>query len=284
MRISDRTKQFVMGVAYLLMPSRARDLPHLTVAVAREMLVRRRTVPSETGIRARPPGFAGIAWDVSSSTVMEAARLGFYPHAHIGPMKWWSPPVRGVMMLDDVHLAKRFRRTLRKTDMRVTIDQAFAEVLKKCAAPRPGRPPLTWLTPSAQALYNRLHAEGHAHSVEVWSAEGELVGGVFGVDVAPVFSALSMFHSKDDASKLAIVSLYHHLASWGFTAVDHQFLSGWVRDLGGTECSRDDFCSLLRSTRRAGTSTWTAEFTPTETAEWSPKASSLSAEGKLEPA
>ncbi len=270
MRISDWAKQYVMGTAYLFMPARVRDLPHLAAAVAGEMLVRNRSVPSNSDIRARPPGFAGIAWDVSSSTVMEAARRGFYPHAHIGPMKWWSPPVRGVMMLEDVHIAKRFRRTLRKTDMTVTVDRAFAEVLQKCAAPRPGRPPLTWLTPSARALYNRLHAEGHAHSVEVWSAGGELVGGVFGIDTAPVFSALSMFHTKDDASKLAIVSLYHHLSAWGFTAVDHQFLSPWVRDLGGTERDRAEYCALLSSSLRAGTPTWRAEFTPADTAEWSP--------------
>lgn len=270
MGFSDRANQVVMGAGYWLVPARVRDLPHLTAAVARDMVVRRRTAPTARDIHARPPGFAGIAWDISSATVIEAARRSFYPHAHIGPMKWWSPPIRGVMRLDDVHLAKRFRRTLRKTDMVVTIDRAFAEVLKNCAAPRAGRPPLTWLTPRAQALYNRLHAEGHAHSVEVWSAEGDLVGGVFGVDVAPVFSALSMFHSKDDASKLAIVSLYHHLSAWGFAAVDHQVLSGWVRDLGGIELDRAAYCALLQDNGSRAAPTWRAEFTPADTAEWTP--------------
>ncbi len=270
MRISNHANQIVMATGYWLVPARVRHLPHLTAAVTRDMIVRRRSIPDNGDIRARPPGFAGIAWDVSSSTVMKAARRSFYPHAHVGPMKWWSPPRRGVMMLADVHLAKRFRRTLRKTDMVVTVDRAFSDVLENCAAPRAGRPPLTWLTPQAQTLYNRLHAEGHAHSVEVWSAEGALVGGVFGVDIAPVFSALSMFHSKDDASKLAIVSLYHHLSAWGFSVVDHQVLSGWVRDLGGIEMDRAAYQSLLHTPSRVVTPAWRVEHVPAETAEWMP--------------
>lgn len=267
MGVVDGARQIVMGAGYWLKPARIRDVPHFTLAVGRALGTRKR-LPDGADIRNRPPGFAGIAWDPTPSEVVEAARRGFYPHAHIGPMKWWSPPRRAVMMLDVVHLPKRFRRTLRKTDMTVTIDQAFSRVLECCAAPRSGRVHLTWLTLRAQALYNRLHAAGHAHSVEVWDVEGNLVGGVFGVDVDPVFSALSMFHTKDDASKLAIVSLYHHLASRGFTAVDHQVISGWVRDLGGVEMDRDAYVALLGARPGASSDAWREMFTPAQTAEW----------------
>ncbi|MCO6386548.1 leucyl/phenylalanyl-tRNA--protein transferase [Aliihoeflea sp. 40Bstr573] len=260
-------RQIVMGAGYWLKPARIRDLPHLTLAMG-SALASGAKMPEAADIRSRPPGFAGIAWNPAPAAVVEAARRGFYPHAHIGPMKWWSPPRRGVMMLDEVHLPKRFRRTLRNTDMVVTIDRAFQRVLEACAAPRPGRPHLTWLTPRAQALYNRLHAAGHAHSVEVWDSGGNLVGGVFGVDVDPVFSALSMFHTVDDASKLAIVSLYHHLSHRGFIAVDHQVISGWVRDLGGVEMDRDAYGALLDRPSAASPDAWRALFTPAQTAEW----------------
>ena len=260
-----------MGTGYWLKPVRIGDLPHFAAAMAKSLL-RRSTVPRDCDIRSRPAGFAGIARNPSPDDIMVAARRGFYPHAHIGPMKWWSPPSRGVMMLDDVHLSKRFRRWARTPPMTVTIDQAFQQVVESCAAPRPGRPRLTWLTPRAQALYNRLHAQGGAHSVEVWDADGKMVGGVFGVDVAPIFSALSMFHSKDDASKLALASLYHHLAAWGFCAVDHQVLSPWVRDLGGQELSRGAYCALLLRTMDKPATAWQFQLTPAETAQWCPSA------------
>lgn len=175
------------------------------------------------------------------------------------------------MRLSDVHIAKRFRRTMRQTGMRIAIDTDFAGVLEGCAAPRRNGLNLTWLTPGAQALYQRLHDEGHAHSVEVFE-DGQLVGGVFGVTAGPVFSALSMFHTVDNGSKFAIVSLYHHLANAGFAAVDHQIISPWVEALGGITLPRASYEEFLATTPAgdARTGKWQARFTLAETAGWSP--------------
>ncbi|MHB2263893.1 leucyl/phenylalanyl-tRNA--protein transferase [Aliihoeflea sp. PC F10.4] len=268
MEFMDQTRRMALAAGYWLKPARIRDAPHLVAGMASSLLSRSKAVPALSDIRERPSGFAGLAFDPDTPTVLEAARRGFYPYSHFGPMGWWSPPMRGAMLLKDVHIAKRFRRTLKKTELTVTIDTAFEDVLNGCAAPRPGRPRLTWLTPAAKALYSRLHRQGHAHSVEVWKGEGKLVAGLFGVDVAPVFSALSMFHTEDDASKIAIVSLYHHLAAWGYQAVDHQTLSGWVRDLGGIEMPRQAYIDLLETPHERGAAQWKAIFTPAETAIW----------------
>ena len=211
----------MLGVAYTLKPSRAADALPLALATLSDLLRGPRT-PDASTIRTRPAGFAGVVRDLSTPALLESMRRGFYPHAHIGPLKWWSPPARAVVPVAEAHIAKRFRRTLRATDLSISFDRAFDDVMLGCAARRPGRPHLTWLRPDTLHLCARLHDEGHAHSVEIWNAEGALVGGLFGIALGPVFSALSMFHTADNASKIGIVSLYHHLAEWGFTVADHQ--------------------------------------------------------------
>ncbi len=269
---SARLRQFVLGMLYPLKPGRLGDAPFLAAHIVADTLRRRQGPPDAADIRARPAGYAGIAWDVSTPTVLEAAQRGFYPHAHVGPMKWWSPAERAVMMLDRVHIAKRFRRTMRASDAVLTFDLDFERVLDACAAPRPGRTPLTWITPRAKELYLRLHREGHAHSVELRAADGTLEGGLFGLTVGPVFSALSMFHTADNASKLAIVGLYHHLAEWGFAAVDHQVMSPWVETLGGIVLPRAEFEALLKrpAPTAAEPGRWTARYSPVDTAAWQP--------------
>lgn len=266
-------QRLALATAYWLRPPRARYVPFLVWNLIRDRVAPTPSIPDPASIRDLPPGFAGVAHDLSTPTVLAAMARGFYPQGHWGSMKWWSPPQRAVMDLKHVHIAKRFRRTMRGTDMRVAFDTDFAGVLDGCAAPREAsRLHLTWITPQAKALYSRLHAEGHAHSVEIYDAEDTLVGGLFGVAVGPVFSALSMFHTADNASKFAIVSLYHHLASAGFTAVDHQIMSPWVQALGGTILPRAEYAALLNSPdiSALGNGPWTAKFSLAETAAWGP--------------
>lgn len=261
-------ERHVLGMAYSLRAKRVAEIGD----IARGALRRTASVPDRGDLGDHPAGFAGFVRDRSAETVLAAAHRGFYPWAHIGPLKWWSPAQRAVMMLHDVHLPKRLRRTLRTSDFTVDFDRAFEAVLVGCAARRPGRPHLTWITPRIAGIYLDLHDRGHAHSVEVRDAEGQLVGGLFGVAVGPVFSALSMFHTANDASKIGIVSLYHHLEHWGFRAVDHQSLSPWVEQLGAKLKPRADYEHLLErpSPDRAQPGRWSAELSLRDTADWQP--------------
>lgn len=270
--LSFELRQLALGTAYWLRPSRVRHLTGLILGVTKDVIAPPPPLPGPHSIRNSPPGFAGLARTITPDNVRSAAAGGFYPQGHIGAMKWWSPPVRAVMALTDVHIAKRFRRTMRGADVEISFDRDFSAVLDKCAAPRPGRPQLTWITPKAKALYMALHAQGHAHSVEVRNTAGELVGGLFGLAVGPVFSALSMFHTEDNASKYAIVSLYHHVAEMGFVAVDHQHMSPWVEALGGTNIPRDAYLALLASpvANLPEPGPWQSRFSATETANWQP--------------
>jgi leucyl/phenylalanyl-tRNA---protein transferase len=262
----------VLGLAYTLKPVRIGEALPLALASVADFLTSAPAAPQIGRVNDRPPGYGGRVRDESPEVVLDGMRAGFYPHSHIGPLKWWSPPKRAIMSLSDVHIAKRFRRTLRGTDLTVSFGRAFDDVLLGCAARRPGRPHLTWLRPGTLHLYSRLFDKGHAHSVEVWNAEGALVGGLFGVALGPVFGAMSMFHIADNASKIGIVSLYHHLSEWGFTTVDHQNMSAWVETLGGQVVPRADYVSMLSgpAPAKSAPGRWQAEFTPQQTADWTP--------------
>lgn len=262
--------RLALATAYWLRPPRTRWFPYLVARIVKDRLSRPLPVPSLDRVQPKPPGLAGLASDLGTDTVLAGFRGGFYLQSHWGAMKWWSPPVRAVMLLDNVHIAKRFRRTMRGTDMRVAFDTDFSGVLDGCAAPRGKSLHVTWITPRASALYERLFAEGHAHSVEIYDKENRLVGGLFGVAAGPVFSALSMFHTADNASKFAIISLYHHLEAKGFMAVDHQVMSGWVSALGGIEIPREDYVTLLDRPAAPEAGRWSTEFTLEQTADWQP--------------
>ena len=254
----------VLGLAFALKP--------LVLSGLADLALRAPRIPDETTARESPPGYGGLVRDSSTPALLAGMRNGYYPHAHVGPLKWWSPRQRAVVEIAEVHVAKRFRRTLRTTGSAVSFDRAFEAVMLGCAARRPGRPHLTWLRPATLHLYARLFDEGHAHSVEVWGEDGTLAGGLFGVAIGPVFSALSMFHVADNASKIGIVSLYHHLDHWGFTAVDHQAMSSWVETLGGKLVARRDYVAMLAgpAPALAAPGRWEAVFTPRQTADWTP--------------
>jgi leucyl/phenylalanyl-tRNA--protein transferase len=263
----------VMAVLYAVRPRHLRETAVVVPVTLWRTLKPGPAVPDETSL-VGPDGFGGPVQNRSLEAVLAGMKNGFHVMSHAGPLKWWSPPERAVMMLGDVHIPKRFRRTLKNSGFSVSIDEAFDDVVRACGAPRK-RLHLTWLHPKTRALLGALHRAGHAHSVEVRNEAGELVGGVFGVVTGPVFSALSMFHTANDASKLAIVSLYHHLSAWGFAAVDHQALSPWVRDLGGKEIPRAEFNALIKGAEfeHAKPGRWSAQFTTKDTAEWQPSGS-----------
>ena len=95
------------------------------------------------------------------------------------------------------------------------------------------------------AAYRNLHRLGDAHSVEVWDANGALVGGLYGVSAGSVFCGESMFHTASNASKFALLFLCDHLASRGATWLDIQVMTPHLAALGATEIPRDIFLGRL---------------------------------------
>jgi leucyl/phenylalanyl-tRNA--protein transferase len=119
------------------------------------------------------------------------------------PLLWWSPDPRMVLFLDELHVARSLRRVIRSGRYEVRFDTAFRDVMLACGEPRVGQDG-TWITPAMIEAYTTLERLGYAHSIESW-ADGELVGGLYGVAIGRMFYGESMFTRRSDASKVAFV-------------------------------------------------------------------------------
>ena len=154
-----------------------------------------------------------------------------------------DPDERGIIPLDEFHIPRSLRKTVRRDQFHVTIDRCFQTVVRACASPAPGREE-TWINPSIESLYAEMHARGHAHSVECWR-DGELVGGLYGVNLGAAFFGESMFSRATDASKTALVHLVARLKAGGFTLLDAQFMTEHLERFGARSIARDDYQDLL---------------------------------------
>ncbi|HZU63932.1 MAG TPA: leucyl/phenylalanyl-tRNA--protein transferase [Novosphingobium sp.] len=185
--------------------------------------------------------------------LMLAYRSGIFPMADArdDPEVFWvEPKRRGILPLDGFHCARSLARVLKRGTFTVTCDEAFADVLAACAAPR-AESPDTWINQRIAATYIALHAAGHAHSLECWQtgADGQrrLVGGLYGVGFDRVFCGESMFSRVSDASKVALAWLVAALRAGGYRLLDCQFLTDHLGSLGAVEISQKRYLELLRA-------------------------------------
>lgn len=116
-------------------------------------------------------------------------------------------------------------------------------MLKACAAPR-SESEETWISGRIEASYRRLHAGGHAHSIECWQ-DGRLVGGLYGVGFDRVFCGESMFSRVPDASKVALAWLVAALRRAGAQLLDCQFMTDHLASLGAVEITQERYLALL---------------------------------------
>lgn len=122
-------------------------------------------------------------------------------------------------------------------------DTAFEDVIRACAAARPGQDG-TWITREMAAAYVGLHRAGLAHSVETWIG-GELAGGLYGVALGRMFFGESMFTRVPDASKIALAHLVRQLERWQFGMIDCQMKTAHLARFGAREVPRAEFMRKL---------------------------------------
>lgn len=204
-------------------------------------------------------GLAAIGADLEPGTILAGYRLGFFPMPIEagGPIGWWSPTRRGVLDLDDLHVSRSLRRSIRRFEFRV--DTAFEQVVAGCADPAR---PFGWIDDRIRAAYVRLHELGWAHSIETWR-DGELVGGLYGLAIGGLFAAESKFHRVSDASKAAVVALVDGLADEHRRVIDVQWRTDHLATLGVTEITRPAYLDRLREVLVTPQSSLFGSSTPT---------------------
>ncbi len=201
--------------------------------------------PPVSAALTEPNGLLAAGGDLSSARLLDAYRHGIFPWFSRGqPVLWWSPDPRMVLFPRELKVRRSLRKALRNREYEIRADTAFRAVMLACAEPRSGQDG-TWITPEMIAAYCALHAQGVAHSVEMW-VDGELAGGLYGVALGRVFFGESMFSRAPDASKIALVHLVRQLERWNFAMIDCQMTTAHLASLGAREIARLVFMRKLQ--------------------------------------
>jgi leucyl/phenylalanyl-tRNA--protein transferase len=201
-----------------------------------------------------------LGGDLEPETLLAAYELGLFPMPLDPPrgwprrarvLGWWSPDPRGVLPLDGLRTTRSWRAAARR--FTVTVDVAFPEVITRCADPRR---PHGWIDDAVRGAYERLHALGVAHSVEAWTPDGRLAGGLYGVERGGLFAGESMWHEPApwgrDASKVALLALVERLrAAPGGSRrlLDVQWATPHLCSLGVVEMPRAEYLVRLEEAR-----------------------------------
>jgi leucyl/phenylalanyl-tRNA--protein transferase len=191
-----------------------------------------------------PEGLLAAGGDLAPARLLAAYRRGIFPWYSAGqPVLWWSPNPREILLPTEFKCSRSLAKSMRNRGFEIAFDRDFAAVVSACAARRDNSTG-TWITPEMHAAYGELHARGQAHSVEVRLA-GELVGGLYGVQMGRVFFGESMFSRETDASKAALARLVERGLVAGLTLIDCQLPTPHLRSLGSKPISRSEFSALV---------------------------------------
>jgi leucyl/phenylalanyl-tRNA--protein transferase len=191
-------------------------------------------------------GLLAVGGDLSPERLLAAYSQGIFPWYSEGePILWHSPDPRFVLVSEWFRVPKRLERTRRTgATIRLSMDEAFAEVIEACSrSARPGQRG-TWITSEMKAAYIELHRLGFAHSVEAWS-ERQLAGGLYGVSLGGAFFGESMFTRRSDTSKLAFVAVVEQLRRWGIDLIDCQVRTEHLARFGARFISRARYLERL---------------------------------------
>jgi leucyl/phenylalanyl-tRNA---protein transferase len=192
-------------------------------------------------------GILAVGGDLSVKRLLLAYENGIFPWFDADdPILWWSPSERMVVNPNDYKVSKSLRNIINRNLFEVTINKDFEAVIKNCQKIDRKDQEGTWISDEFIKSYTKLHQLGKAMSFEVWQ-NGELVGGLYGVDLGHVFCGESMFSKVSNASKVAFVKLIDYLKQNKYKLLDCQVHNDHLEKLGAFEISRESFMKILKS-------------------------------------
>jgi len=197
--------------------------------------------------RSSPEGIVAIGGDLSADRIMLAYRSGIFPWFEDDePILWWSPPERMVLFFPELKVAKSMRNIINRKQFTLTWNTAFEDVIANCRDIKRDGQAGTWITDDMTRAYCKLHEMGYAKSIEVWQ-DGELVGGLYGIDLGHIFCGESMFSKVSNASKMAFIALAQKLERENYRLLDCQVHNDHLESLGAREIVREEFMEILQS-------------------------------------
>ncbi len=219
--------------------------------------------PTSTALddRTDAPGLLAAGGGLSVARLRDAYSRGVFPWYSPGqPVLWWSPDPRMVLPTADFKLSHSLRKTLRHflrtPGCELRFDHDTPQVMRHCADTAREGQDGTWIVPEMQAAYAAWARAGDVHSIGTWM-DGELVGGLYGVNLGRMMFGESMFSHRTDASKIALSALVAFCRWHSMPLIDCQQATGHLASLGAAPVPRADFEQrALAQVRRAPAPDW----------------------------
>ena len=190
-------------------------------------------------------GLICIGANLDPSTLFEAYSHGLFPWFSEGdPICWWCPEPRCVINPESYTPSKSLLRNMKKFDYRITINQAFSQVIRSCSLPR-SYANETWISEDIINAYCELFEAGYGYSIEVWN-EDTLVGGLYGVNIGHGCFGESMFSTCADVSKMAFYVLMLIGRENNLAWIDCQLVNDHLLSLGASTLSRENYLNSLQ--------------------------------------
>lgn len=218
---------------------------------------------SAWGATAPAPGLLAASRDLSAERLVEAYRQGIFPWFSEGqPVLWWSPDPRMVLQTNQFRLHRSLRKSLHRWTLapgfELCFDRDFPQVIRHCAGSSRSGQKGTWIVPPMVAAYEELHLRGLAHSSEVWH-KGELVAGLYFVNLGRAVFGESMFTTITDGSKMALASLVSVCLQEGVLTIDCQQNTRHLAALGAREMPRSQFVAEIQRALDAPSIDWRSQ-------------------------
>ncbi len=220
-------------------------------------------VESAWGANEPAPGLLAAGGVLDVPTLIAAYSQGIFPWYSAGqPILWWSTHPRMVLQVQQFRLHRSLRKSIRALlqsgRLEIRMDHDVARIIQACAhAPRDGQRG-TWILPAMTQAYSQLAHAGVAHSVETW-IDGELVGGLYAVNLGRMVYGESMFSRQSGASKIALAALVAFSHAHDMPWIDCQQETAHLASLGAQPVPREVFCQHLRMALQPAAPAWKFE-------------------------
>ncbi|MEN8798246.1 MAG: leucyl/phenylalanyl-tRNA--protein transferase [Flavobacteriaceae bacterium] len=200
--------------------------------------------------QASAEGLLAVGGDLSADRLLLAYSRGIFPWFNEDSLiLWWSPDPRMILFPNKVRISRSMRKVIQRGYFSLSRNRCFERVIEECAQIRRADQKGTWITEAMKKAYIELHHKGFAVSYEVWR-DGDLVGGLYGVDLGHVFCGESMFSKEDNASKYALIMAARELEKENYSLIDCQLHTKHLESLGAEEISRKRYIEILTSHAR----------------------------------
>lgn len=149
---------------------------------------------------------------------------------------WYSSRKRGIIPIENFRVSSNVQRIIRQGRYTCRINTSFRQVMEECANRE-----TTWISDLIINSFEMLHLAGHAHSVEMFDEDENIVGGSYGVSLGAAFFGESMFKKAREADKIALWSTHQILKKNGFELWDTQFYTDHLAQFGCIEISSEEY-------------------------------------------